>query len=264
MGDRQVQRAGLLAKLLALFGGLFIVVLLLDLVIMPLYTRQGFEYELPDVTEKQLDQAAGILSENGFIPIVQDSVYDVFYPKGTVLRQNPTSFSTVKKGRRVYLMVSNGEKPIFMPKLVSETLINAELKLREVGLQLGRINHNYSKRYPYRDVVVAQSVPPGERIAKSKAINLTVSLGPPPSSLVMPNMSGKSLNSAINELGVLGLSRGKIYIRHRYLPNLVPNTVVSQSSPAGVIISELNSVELTVSTDQIQGRGDNNNSRGAR
>ncbi len=241
-------------KTLTVLAGLLLFVFFMDWVVMPLYTRHGSEYELPDVTEKNVDNAMDILDDNGFIPIVQDSVFDSFYPVGTVVRQNPTAFSTVKRGRRVYLIVSSGEKPIFMPKLVSETLVNARLKLREVGIEVGRVDYDYSERYPYREVVIAQSVAAGEQIYKSQAINLTVSLGPPPSSLVMPNLAGKSLESAKRELEVLGLSAGKLVTRLRYMPNLVPNTVISQSVATGTTVSEIETLELVISTDQIPQR----------
>ncbi len=241
-------------KFLVIIGGVIVFSFFMDWVAMPLYTRHGAEYELPDVTEKPVEQAIDILDDTGFIPIIQDSVYDSFYPAGSVVRQNPPSFSTVKKGRRVYLVVSSGARPVFMPNLVGETLINAKLKLRESGLALNEVNYDYSNDYPYRGVVIRQSVPPSEKVFSNASIDLTVSLGAPPSSLVMPSFAGKSLESALQELSVLGISSDKIITRYRYRPNLVPQTVISQSTPAGTPVSDVEEIELLVSTDQIPDR----------
>lgn len=240
-------------KTLVIFAGFVLFMLLLDSVIMPWYTRLGDEYELPDVTEKPVEAAKEILDENGFIPIIQDSVYHAFYPPGTVTRQNPTSYSTVKRGRRVYLIVSAGAKPVYMPNLIAETLTNAELKLREVGLRLGAVYRDYSAQYPYRGVVINQSVQPGERVLADTPINLTISLGPPPSSLNVPNLAGKSLESAVQELAALGIASDQIIQKYRFRPNLVPNTVIAQSAPPGTPVSEVGVIELTVSTDQVSG-----------
>ena len=244
---------GIVGKTLTWLTMCLAFVLFVDLVAMPLYTRHGAEYELPDVTEKPVEEAIEILDDNGFIPIVQDSVFDSYYPPGTVVRQNPMPYSTVKSGRRVYLVVSKGEKPIYMPKLVSETLTNARLKLQELGLSVGNINYDYSSTYPYRGVVIWQSVPPGELIDKNRSVNLTVSLGEPPSSKAVPNLIGKSMGSALRELEALGLAKEQILIKYRYQPNLVPNTVVSQSVAAGKPLMEVEVIELVVSTDKIPG-----------
>ncbi len=240
-------------KLLVLFAGFVLFVVLLDSVVMPWYTRLGDEYELPDVTEKPVEEAREILDESGFIPIIQDSVYHAFYPPGTVTRQNPASYSTVKRGRRVYLIVSAGAKPVYMPNLIAETLTNAELKLREVGLRLGAVYRDYSAQYPYRGVVIQQSVPPGERVLAETPVNLTISLGPPPASLNVPNLAGKSLESAVQELAALGIAPDQIIQKYRFRPNLVPNTVIAQSAPPGTPVSEVELIELTVSTDQVSG-----------
>ncbi len=244
---------GIVGKALTWFTLCLLFILFIDLVAMPLYTRHGNEYELPDVTEKNVNEAVEILENSGFIPIIQDSVYDSYYTPGTVVRQNPMPYSTVKSGRRVYLVVSKGEKPIYMPKLVSETLTNARLKLQELGLSVGNINYDYSSTYPYRGVVIWQSVPPGKLIDKNNPVDLTVSLGEPPSSKSVPNLVGKSMGSAIRELEALGLTKEQILVKYRYQPNLVPNTVVSQSVATGTPLMDVETIELVISTDKIPG-----------
>ncbi|MEZ4763095.1 MAG: PASTA domain-containing protein [Calditrichia bacterium] len=114
-----------------------------------------------------------------------------------------------------FIWLSAAVKSLFSCRNLFRAAI-ARLKLREVGIEVGKVDYDYSERYPYREVVIAQSVSAGEQIYKNQAINLTVSLGPPPSSLVMPNLAGKSLESAKRELEVLGLSAGKLVTRLRY------------------------------------------------
>ena len=241
-------------KLLVVLAAFFVFVLIIDAMVMPLYTRHGSEYQLPDVTEKQAAEAEEILDDQGFAAIIQDSAYDGYYPPGTVIRQNPPPYATVKKGRRVYLVISSGEKPIYMPNLLKESLTNAELRLRETGLELNRTYWEYSEDVPYRGVVIGQSVPAGELVAASQKINLTVSLGPPPSSFTNPRVVGKSLETAMNELAAVGITPDRIIVKSRYQPNLVPQTIISQSVEEGTLAPEVDVIELTVSTDRLPQR----------
>ena len=234
-------------KLLTIFAAILFFTLLMDFLVMPWYTRLGAEYELPDVTEKSMAEAMNILEDNGFIPIIQDSVYDADRPSGIIVRQNPPSFSTVKKGRRVYLVKSNGEKPIYMPDLTTLTRQNAEFKLRELGLDVGRIAERFSRAHPYKGTVISQSELPGELVSQRTEIHLTLSLGPPPSQRVLPNLVGKTLNNVREELAALGIDVNNI--RTQYQPRLVPNTVVSQSIPGGTSLKDVNSIDLVVSSD---------------
>lgn len=242
-------------KLLVIFAAIFLFAMFFDFIVMPLYTRHGSEYELPDVTEKQVEQAKEILDDQGFIPILQDSAFDSFYPPGTVIRQNPMPFATVKKGRRVYLVISSGERPIYMPDLIKESLTNAELRLREAGLELNKTFWEYSETIPYRGVVINQSVPAGELVLSSQKINLTASLGPPPSSLEVPRLVGKSLEAALQELSAVGIAPNQIIVKSRYQPKLIPQTIISQSVNEGTPVMEVAVIELVVSTDRLPDQG---------
>lgn len=236
-----------LVKTALLTLGFILFVVLMDVLVMPVYTKHGKEFELPDVTEKQLSEAVEILSGNGFKALIQDSVYDSHYPAGTVIRQNPLPFATVKKGRRVYLVVSIGEKPIYMPNLIGKTPQDAEFKLREEKLELNRIIYEFSEFYP-RGVVINQSVPPGIQVKRNQKINLTVSLGPQPSAQEIPNLKGKSLENARKILESIGVPLRRV--RYQVRPNLVPGTVLSQSVSPGTSVQDVKFIDLVVSTDK--------------
>jgi beta-lactam-binding protein with PASTA domain len=232
---------------ISIFLGLILLVLVMDWIVMPLYTKHGRDFELPDVTDCQLANAVEILEDEGFDPIIQDSIYDEHFSPGKVVQQNPLPFSRVKKGRRIYLIVSAGERPREVPALIGLTPQDAEFRLKEAGLKLNEKIVDFSEFYP-RGVVINQSIPPGEIVEKDQLINITISLGPAPSSLEVPNLVGKSLESARKELDVVGLMIGRI--RTVYRPNLVPGTILMQSVPPGQKVTLVDSVSLIVSTDQ--------------
>lgn len=234
-------------KLGIFFIGVIFFIFLMDSVVMPWYTKHGDSFELPDVTDQPVEEAREILKAEGFHPLVKDSVYDEKFPPGTIVQQNPLPYTLVKEGRRVYLVVSQGDKPRYVPKLIGSTPQDARFRLKEEGLTLNRVIHEFSDFYP-RGVVINQSILPGEPVDKNQKINITVSLGPAPTSLEVPNLIGKSLESARKELSAVGVKLGRV--KYRYRANLVPGTVLNQSVSAGQNVVKVDSVSLLVSTDQ--------------
>lgn len=235
-------------RVLAGLVGFLFLILLMDQVVMPWYTKHGQEMELPEVTGKPLQEAVELLKQHGLRPVIKDSTYDSRYPAGYVVQQRPQAYATVKEGRRVYLVVSIGEKPQFMPSLIGSTPQDAQFRLRDLGLEVNQIIYEFSDLYP-RGVVINQSIPPGEQVHRNQKVNLTVSLGPVPSSQVMPNLVGKLFLNAQKELEVLGIPIRKV--RYVLRKNLVPNTVVAQSVPPGTPLDKVKSVDLKVSIDQL-------------
>ena len=219
---------------------------LMDYVVMPFYTKHGKEYELPDVTDRPIEEAMEILEADDFIPLIQDSVYDETISPGYVIQQNPLPFSLVKDGRRVYLVVSIGEKPIFIPQLVGLTPQDAQFRLRDQSLRLNQTFYEFSDFYP-RGVVINQSIPAGNQVRKNQRVNITVSLGTAPTSLVIPNLVGQSLETAEKELEAINVRIGTI--KYAYRPKLVPGTILRQSVSAGANAARVEELHLLVSSD---------------
>ncbi len=223
---------------------LVLLVVLMDRVVMPLYVRFGDEVELPDVVEMKVDQAKEKLAQNDFIAVLADSVYDADYPTGTVVEQMPLPYSVVKKGRHVYLTVSIGEKPIHMPNLFYKSPRDAELILKAYGLERGAKYYRYSDM-SLAGVVISQSYPPGQIVKKGAKVDITISLGPLPKQRKIPDLLGKSLDKAKNQLKQLGIS--KIKVEYVEQDNILPETIVGQSVKAGTPITDSTVITLRVS-----------------
>lgn len=231
-------RAGLYILLFILL------VILMDKVVMPYYVRLGDETELPDVEELPLAEAKNKLQAEGFTVIVADSVYNANSEIGTVVEQMPLPYSTVKRGRNVYLTVSIGEKPIIMPNLFYKSPREAELILKSNGLELASTFYEYND-ISLEGVVIAQSYPQGQVVKAGTKISITVSLGPFPKQKVVPNLVGKSLDAARKQMQLLGVK--DISVNYEERENILPETVLAQSVKEGTPISEDTQLELTVS-----------------
>jgi beta-lactam-binding protein with PASTA domain len=231
-----------------LYGLVFIfLIILFDQLIMPLYVKLGREIEMPDVLELSLQDARAKLTDNGFRVMVSDSLYDSKHPGGTVIEQNPYPYSMVKKGRRVYLTVSIGERPVIMPNLFGVSPREAELILESRDLKLNGKGYVFSDIY-HEGTVMGQSFPQGQPIKAGSRIDITISLGKMSQERVVPNIQGKSLYEAREILRALGLKIGQIEYVVRQ--DILPETVVGQSLPEGTVFTSEANINLTVSKEK--------------
>ncbi len=225
---------------------IFAFTLLTDKIIMPFYVQLGDETELPDVIEMSISEATGVLKDKGFIVVIKDSLYDANHPVGSVIEQNPYPYAIVKEGRRVYLTVSIGEKPIIMPNLFGVSPRESELILVTHDLKLRSKNYVYSDRY-HEGTVMGQSYPQGQEIKSGSAIDIIISLGQLSVDPVVPDLIGKSMHEARERLRAINLKIAEIIWEER--ENILPETVISQSIPGGQIFEEDETITLVVSKE---------------
>lgn len=218
--------------------------LIMNFFVMPWYTRQGEELQMPDVTLMPLDSAEMVLADVGLHPVLEDSIYDDEIEKGKVVLQKPTPFSKVKKNRNVYLTISRGPKISLMPNFKGMTLRDARLKLQSIGLKEGWIQYKITDDYP-EGVIFDQIPKPGERFSNLQTVNFYVSLGQNKKNIRLPKLVGMSLVAAKNKL--LELKIRNIRIIYQKTENLLPGTIIEQSPPPNTPIIEVKEVQLTVS-----------------
>lgn len=224
-------------------------ILLLNCLILPYYTRHNSQVEVPEVVELNVAQADSVLAASGFKLVVEREQYDWNYPEGMVIDQNPEAYAITKKGRRVYVTVSIGEKLALMPNLMGKSARDATFTAQAAGLILTdeSFGYEYSNYYP-AGVVMAQSIPPGTKLKKDTPIHVSVSLGTLPNEFRVPEVVGQSLDRAQKIILTSGLEVGKI--AYVFRSDLLPNTVISQIPNAGEKTDQGQLIDLTVSTLQ--------------
>lgn len=229
--------------------GFIVLVVTCDQVVMPLYVKHGKDVVLPSVIGKPFPEAQKFLKDRGFHAILDREAYNSDYPQDEVTFQNPFPESIVKKGRRVYLTISKGEKRVSVPKLVGGSERDAGLKLQRLSLKVGKKNYEFSTYYP-RGVVMSQSVSPGDTLQVGQSVDFTVSLGEIPEHFIVPQLVGKSLKEATYILLHDGLKVGRV--SREANDNLLPDTVIRQSFPAGTEVEMGQSIDLVVSEFQAE------------
>lgn len=224
-------------------GGIFLLLLLLDKIIMPWYVKLGAEAKVPEVVGMPYPEAEKLLEEKGFEAKRAEPRYTDKYPAGTVMMQLPYGGAITKEGRRIYLTESRGVEMIPVPDLIGRPLREARIALMRQGFEVGEVVYEQNDTI-MRDLIYAQSVPPKVGARPDTKINLFISRGPSTRYTMMPNLVGLSLDEARTRLENAGLTLGVV---RKKRSDFERNAVIEQSvSPYGQV-SERAPVNVTIS-----------------
>jgi len=96
-------------KLLYYFGGFLVAFLLFNYALMPWFVYSA-EVQVPKVVNLQQEEAIKILEDAGLTAIVGDTTFvETGFAKNAIILQKPHAGEIVKKGRRIFLVISGGE-----------------------------------------------------------------------------------------------------------------------------------------------------------
>ena len=188
-----------------------LVALFIILFFTKIYTRQGEEYEMPDVEGKAL---AEVEEENDLDLefVVLDSIYQKGVPGGMIITQDPKGGIMVKKGRKVYVSITSfSAEDVVMPELTGLSVRQATSELYSNGLAVGRLTFVED---PFKNNVKEQScrgrsVYAGQKIARGSEIDLVVGLGEGDCTNKVPFVIGKTADKARRDIVTASLNVGR-------------------------------------------------------
>jgi beta-lactam-binding protein with PASTA domain len=185
----------LLLSAIALGGGF----LIMNLVLMPSFTRQGSEVPVPEVTGLSEREAERVLASEDLRLSKVSEQWSADVPRGFVSAQDPPSGGLVKRGRRISVIVSLGAQGTSVPVLDGTSERQAGILLESAGLRRGKVARVYTDDIG-KDLVIA-SDPPGETLVEQETVvDLLVSLGPPSRDFVLPDLTGRSASEVARGL----------------------------------------------------------------
>lgn len=101
---------------------------------LDVWTEHGEYAVVPSVKGMGYDVAVDQLKQEGFVVELSDSVYDTTVNRGSVVNQNPSAGSKVKRGRQVYLTVNAfAPRSVSVPQLKDTSRRQAESILKGLG-----------------------------------------------------------------------------------------------------------------------------------
>ncbi|MDD3125754.1 MAG: PASTA domain-containing protein [Candidatus Kapabacteria bacterium] len=224
------------------FGGLFAILFILDSWLLPFIIHGGDSVKIPYLVGKNINSAKNrILDANLDLEKVYEQ-YSETVPAGQVINQVPKPGLLVKEGRNVYLTVSKGKETVKMPFLIGQSVRVARRTLQTAGLVLGDISYATSEVYG-RDTIIVQSMNADQDVIYGQKINVVVSSGSS-TQVSMPQLVGSSYSDAMASLTESGLSVFAVdTVDH---DTFLSNTIVSQTPPAGEIVSGNTGVRITI------------------
>jgi len=196
---------------------------------------------VPRVVGMNFDDASAALEKSGFHALKGDSRFHKTTPEGIVLEQDPPAGSVQKKGAQVTLTVSAGQATATVPDVSGSTQQQAQIAIENAGFTFGSVSQQMSDQP--RGAVISSNPGAGTTLDLPATVSITISQGP--STIQIPDLTGRTLADARSTLEQLGLHLGAT---SRDTSSFMPeNTVLSQAPSPGSTVSAGASVNLRVS-----------------
>ncbi|HKQ62439.1 MAG TPA: PASTA domain-containing protein [Candidatus Polarisedimenticolaceae bacterium] len=224
-------------------GGLVAFVFGLSFYLAMRRDMQATEVQVPDLGGRTVEEASLLVEPLDLTLQVVDERHDVAVTSGRVLQQMPPPGSTVRRGRKVKLVLSLGGTVLRVPDYVGRPARAVEIELRQQGLGVGDEALVPSYDAP-AGIVVAQVPAAGTPVVPSSRVHRLISGGPPAVAWVMPDLAGLSRQQAENWIQLCGFRRGTV--RRVRMTGRTAGEVVGQLPLAGYPIRSKGIVELTL------------------
>lgn len=209
------------------------------LVTITILIRDTDSVNCPDTVGKDLQEARRILERNGLAGLVvrYDKRKDV--PYNEIIAQKPEANMSVRRGRTVSLVVSEGPLPVTIPDLVNHPLEKAQQILQEKSIKLKNVVYVPS---PKEGRVLAQSPRTGPQILDEEGMVLFVGQKDK-RYYMLSEVVGVNFAGLTREL-----DRGQVEYRltftHR--PDAPAKTVLDASVPSRTVFSSDQIIQITV------------------
>ena len=212
---------------------------------MLFFVHSGTETQVPDVLGRDLPAARAMLDKAGFTGVEERQSNSPDFAEGIVCEQRPKGGALLRRGRKVWLAVSLGQRRATAPRLSGMSIRQAEIALQQEQLQAGNVSRAYHPAVA-RGNVIAQDPPPGQSLAEGGRVDLLLSLGPAAAAWVLPDLTGRPVGEAEARLERVGIRIGDRTVILD--PSVLPGTVVEQDPAGGSRILSGQRVDLVVAS----------------
>lgn len=202
--------------------------------------------QVPTVLNLSEDEAVEILEDKNLKANVSRYAQSNNYEPGKVMEQDPGPKTKVKKNSTINLVISEGRE-VKVPDLSGMTLDQAEEKLKELDLELGKTSTDFSESVK-KDTIIDQEPRENEKVQAGSEVDVTVSLGkeePDIENVKVPNFVGEYEEDAINIAVENKLTVGNI--TYKYSDKYEKDVVMSQSIPSNTQVAENSTINFVVS-----------------
>ncbi len=140
---------------------------------------------------------------------IKDKKHDNNIPEGCIITQDPPPDTIVKANRALEVILSLGAKTIDCPDITGKDVRDVAFIIQKEGFLIGKKSYVFSETLP-SDTVISQTPEGGKPAPKGAQIDLLISQGKANSSVKVPNLVGRRIESAKIVLSKINLETGKI------------------------------------------------------
>jgi serine/threonine-protein kinase len=237
-----------LGRFLVLIGS-FVLLFTLGLaifnfLIMPKVIHHNAVVATPDLRGKTVETARGEAGRAGLQLVEDRQVAHPTIAAGRIVEQTPRANASIRRGRRVLVVVSAGPAVGTVPDLAGLSRRQADMTLARESFRPGRLVrlHRDDVAAP---TVVFQFPPPGSSQRREATVDLVVAEPGLPPAWRMPDLRGASLGRARAAVEAAGCVPGTVTFQRR--PGVQPGTVLAQTPVPGSLILKGANVELVAS-----------------
>ena len=197
--------------------------------------------EIPNLTGVPAEQAFETLQGMDLkvrsIPETSDEI-----ALGFVIRTDPPSGTDVEPGSFVDVVVSSGEEEFGVPNVIGENVDVAAARIEAQGFVVGARDYVETDDVD-ENLVIAQSPDGGSTAPPGATVDLIISAGP--SSIEVPDVSGKSAETAILELARAGFE--SIETQDEFSADVLEGFVIETNPAAGQTVPRNATIIVLVS-----------------
>jgi serine/threonine protein kinase len=196
---------------------------------------------VPDVTGMSPQDAQTKLAADGWVlNPTQDTVEVGETAKvGKVVEQSPVAGVKAAKGSQITIKIGKAPEKVQLPDVTGQTADDAQATLESSGFKVQTKDVDSTEK---QGVVVAQN-PSAGQVAKGTVVTLSVSKG---NQIVMPDLSGLSLNEAKTKLSQLGFTGDLNSEKVAVTDPTKNNEIQQQDTQPGKTIAKNGSVNVQV------------------
>ena len=197
-----IKRIGKFLLLIAIF---FLIAGISAYITLTFVIKHEKRVVVPNLVGKNVVNALLLLSDLSLNTKVKGAEFSAEVPAHHIIYQDPPAGTEIKRNRSVQIIISKGTKVVMVPNLIGMRPLQAKITLEENGLALGHSARIFDDE-ALSEVILAQSIPSGTLRERGDSVSTLVSLGKRPLALLMPDLSGRSLEDAIFSIEASGLA----------------------------------------------------------
>ena len=197
--------------------------------------------EIPNLTGVPAEQAFETLQSLDLkVRALQEANAEIAV--GSVIRTDPGAGQSAPVGSFVDVYVSAGEEEFGVPNLIGENVDVARARIEAQGFTVGAIEYQFTEDVD-ENIVIDQNPVGGETAPPGTPVNLIVSSGP--SSIEVPDVSGKTSDTAVLELTRAGFE--SVETVEEFSPDVLAGFVIETNPAAGQTVPREATIIVIVS-----------------